>query len=115
MAFRSSRSVFQPFRGLPFNAVSFICFPPDFPLQNFTVYIIHRNLKKERFCYPHHEYRRRLHQNIRQIVDQFLTREGESVEAAKARLKQEQADRETASRAAAEERAAKIQAQTHKR
>jgi hypothetical protein len=30
MAFRSSRSVFQPFRGLPFNAMSFICFPPDF-------------------------------------------------------------------------------------
>jgi hypothetical protein len=36
------------------------------------------------------------------------------VEDAKARLKQEQADREAASKAAAEERAAKIQAQTHK-
>jgi hypothetical protein len=44
------------------------------------------------------------------FVDQFLTHEGESVEDAKTRLKQEQADREAASQAAAKEREAKIQA-----
>jgi uncharacterized OsmC-like protein len=37
------------------------------------------------------------------FVDQFLTHEGESVEDAKARLKQEQADREAAGKAKIEE------------
>ncbi len=49
------------------------------------------------------------------FVDQFLTREGESVEEAKARLAQEQADREAAGKAAAEKRKAEQQARINKK
>ena len=42
------------------------------------------------------------------FVDQFLTHDGETVEEAKARLAQEQADREAAGKEAAEQRAARI-------
>jgi hypothetical protein len=47
------------------------------------------------------------------FVDQYLTHDGETVAEAKARLKQDQTDREAASKAAAEERAAKAQSYRH--
>lgn len=49
------------------------------------------------------------------FVDQFLTHEGESVQEAKARLAREQADRETASKAAAERRKEKQRVHRNKK